>query len=393
MKPRKMFVIIVILFIAFAGYACIAYINGQNGSTNQENAILKDTQKIGELYQKIYMQGNKNGVLDLDTVKQIVNCLGENGYVAVDIENQINMVHSENVMEFISCVANKKEGKVTIFCVQYSGGLVRYDLQTNEGKVQVLRSYLTWNESKGEAENIEAYPAYLWDDTEDGYLFLEQYPKSGYDEPFCYTAIRVQPLDEKCRELNRKYLLTVGYELNNLFTSNWSESDFKDLNFYDLYEVLHQMKKGQPITNSFLEEGVTYEIPKSEFEDVFQTYFRIDSQSLQQRTKYHRDTETYQYRTRGIYDFAPTPDIPYPEVIAYEEKQDGTIELTVNAVWPKENLGKAFCHHVVIRPMERGGFQYVSNNVIPSDNNVKVTWYTERLTDEKWQENYKGMVQ
>ncbi len=389
MKSRKIFVFIIILFIALVGYASIVYNHGQNSSKNQGNAILEDSKKIGELYQKIYVQGNQNGVLNLNTIKQIVNCLGENGYVAVDSENQINMVHSENVMEFISSVENKKEGEVTILCVQNSGGFIRYDLQTNDGKVQVLRSYLTWNGSEGEAENIEAYSAAEWDYTEEGYLFFAQYPKSDYDEPTGHTAIRVQPLDEKCRALNRSYLMAIGYELNNLFTSNWRERDFKKLNFYDLYEDLHQMKNGQPITKSFLEEGVTYEIPKSEFEDVFQAYFEIDAQSLQQKTIYHGDTETYQYRTRGIYDFAPTPDIPYPEVIAYEENQDGTIKLTVNAVWPKENLGKAFCHEVVIRPMENGGFQFVSNHVIPSDDNVAVTWYTERLTDEKWRENYK----
>jgi len=297
------------------------------------------------------------------------------------------------VMQFVSSVENKKEGEVTIFCVQNRGGFIRYDLQTNDGKVQVLRSYLTWNGSKGETEEIEAYPAYIWNYSEEGYLFFEQFHKSGFDEPSSHTAIRVQPLDEKCRELNRKYLMTIGYNLNNLFTANWSEGDFQELNLYDLYESLHQMKKGQPITKSFLEEGVTYEIPKSEFEDVFQTYFRIDSRSLQQRTVYHENTETYQYRTRGVYDYASTSDIPYPEVIAYEENQDGTIKLRVNAVWPKENLGKAFCHEVVIRTLENGGFQFVSNNVIPSDDNVAVTWYTERLTDEKWQENYKEMLQ
>ncbi len=39
------------------------------------------------------------------------------------------------------------------------------------------------------------------------------------------------------------------------------------------------------------------------------------------------------YRTRGIvYDFAPTPYIPYPEVVSYIENQDGTITTGVNAV-------------------------------------------------------------
>lgn len=173
----------------------------------------------------------------------------------------------------------------------------------------------------------------------------------GYDGPSGHTAVRIEPLDEMCREYNRKYLMTIGYKLNNLFTSDWDEDNFQELNFYDLYEVLHQMKNGQYSVAS-LHEGINYEIPKSDFESVFQTFFQVDGQVLQQYTTYHADTETYQYRTRGMFDFAPTPYSPYPEVISYEENQDGTIKLTVNAVWTEGNLENAFCHEVIIRPLE-----------------------------------------
>ena len=45
----------------------------------------------------------------------------------------------------------------------------------------------------------------------------------------------------------------------------------------------------------------------------------------------YTSTQTYRYRTRGIvYDFAPTPYIPYPEVVSYIENQDGTITLEEN---------------------------------------------------------------
>lgn len=78
-------------------------------------------------------------------------------------------------------------------------------------------------------------------------------------------------------------------------------------------------------------------------------------------------------------------------MIAYEENEDGTIKLTVNAVWPEKNRGKAFSHEVVVRPLKDGGFQYVSNYVIPWVENVEEVWYPERLSDEKWREYYSGM--
>lgn len=39
--------------------------------------------------------------------------------------------------------------------------------------------------------------------------------------------------------------------------------------------------------------------------------------------------------------------------------------------------------------MEDGSFQYVSNRVLHSENDVEITWYTERLTEEQWAEYYE----
>ena len=134
-------------------------------------------------------------------------------------------------------------------------------------------------------------------------------------------------------------------------------------------------------------EGKTYEIPKESFEAIFQKYFNISAEILQTGTVFHTETQTYRYRTRGIvYDFAPTPYIPYPEVVSYIENQDGTITLEVNAVWPQKELDQAFCHSVTIRLLDKDRFQYVSNYVSRSE--IEVTWYTERLLDEKWEECY-----
>ena len=82
-------------------------------------------------------------------------------------------------------------------------------------------------------------------------------------------------------------------------------------------------------------------------------------------------------------------NIPEPEVVAYEKNPDGTLRLTVNAVWAEKCLEQAFCHEVTVRPLEDGSFQYVSNRVLQSENNVEITWYTERLTEEQWAEYYE----
>ena len=91
-----------------------------------------------------------------------------------------------------------------------------------------------------------------------------------------------------------------------------------------------------------------------------------------------------------MFDFGSTPDIPYPEVVSYEEQEDGTIKLVVDAVWPDRNMEKAYSHEVVVRPLDGGRFQYVSNHVIDSKDNAEPVWYRERLSDEKWKDYYGG---
>ena len=62
---------------------------------------------------------------------------------------------------------------------------------------------------------------------------------------------RVVPLNKKCRELNRKYILPFGYTLNKLFTSNWSEKNYDGINFYDVFDRLLSMEEK---TDEFKEE-------------------------------------------------------------------------------------------------------------------------------------------
>ena len=90
---------------------------------------------------------------------------------------------------------------------------------------------------------------------------------------------------------------------------------------------------------------------------------------------------------RGFYE-VEYPEIPYPEVVDYSENADGTLTLIVNVVFPEQLTSKVYVHEVVIRPLADGGFQYVSNHIIPSDDNYEETWHTPRLTEEEWKEYY-----
>ena len=371
------------------------FIEVQEATENsQENA-----EEIIEICVDLYEEAaEQNKIADLEMIRSIVNRLGENGYPAVDSRNQINMTEPEKVVEFCEKVDAQEEAEITILEVSYLGGFVKYDLHTKDGNVDVVRSYYKYENGDIQREVTGSYQAEYWNYTEEGYLMFsgvwfseELYvlTLSGAEE---HTALRVQPLDETYRELSRKYLRPIGFEQNNMFIVDWSEDDFGALNFYDMYDILYPKVNGQYvpyIADDNLAVSAVYRIPKEEFESVIMKYFNIDSETLQSKTVYYSEDSTYEYKPRG-FEEVEYPEYPYSEVVGFTENNDGTITLTANVVFPYAGDSKVYAHEVVVRPLENGRVQYVSNRIIPSEDNYRETWHTPRLTLEEWEELYGG---
>ena len=109
-----------------------------------------------DLYKKA---AEENKIADLETIRGIVNCLGENGYPAVDSRNQINMTDPEKVVEFCEKVDAQEEAEITILEVSYLGGFVKYDLHTKDGNVDVVRSYYKYENGDIQREVTGSYQA------------------------------------------------------------------------------------------------------------------------------------------------------------------------------------------------------------------------------------------
>ena len=329
-------------------------------------------------------------------IRNIVNRLGEYGYTAVDSENQIDMTEPDSVLQFCETAEAGEKAELTIIVASYSGGFIKYDFSTQDGNVDIVREYYQYVDGHMEHKSTGNFRADVWKYTEDGYLLFEgnwfseeSYVLTLSDVPE-WAALRAEPLDEKCRELNREYMLPVGYGRNNMFLTDWSEDDFGELNFYDLYDIFYPLIYGQAVpytADENLAVGAVYKIPKEAFEAVIKTYINIDSETLQSMTAYSSEDEEYEYKPRGFYE-TEYPELPYPEVVNYIENSDGTITLTVNVIYPNEIVSKVYSHEVVVRPLKNGDFQYVSNHIIPSDENYEQTWHVPRLTEEEWGERY-----
>ena len=382
-------------------------ISGCKGNTGEpvasESVEIVDERKIDDNFINIpidiYVEAAKNNELtDMETVCKVIKRFGECGYAAVDCENRVDMTQMQSVMDFCDSVENQKEAEVTIIQVSSLGGFSVYHLQTENGVVHVKRCYYGYKDGIMKSEDEGAYQTDHWRYTDDGYLmfsgtyFSEELYVLTLSSAEEHVAFRILPLDAKCRELNEKYLLPIGYELNNMFLVDWNEDDFGDLNFYDMFDLLYPKlhnEKFPYVADDNLGIGAVYHIPKTEFENVIMEYFNIDSETLQSKTVYDSEDSTYEYKPRG-FEEVEYPEYPYSEVIGYTENSDGTITLTANVVFPYSGNSKVYAHEVVIRPLEDGRVQYVSNRIIPSEDNSEETWHTPRLTAEEWEELYGG---
>lgn len=388
MNYRKLLLIFSIVACVLAGCGSKESTKLKADKTGQQDPkqeVFTSSEKLAKGYSDIYE--NAQDLNSLELKRQIVEYLGKEGYPAVDYDNQIDMVCHEQVETFCEKAMKNQEAEITLIAVLNDGGFSRYDMQTKNGKIDVVVSNLMWKEGKPQADYYQEFKAHTWKYTDNGYFFVEEYRPPGFDGPPGQVGFRVKPLDETCRELNRKYVMPVGYVTNKLLIMDWNEKTCRGMDFYDLYEIFYYLEHGSEVPYDPAFGGMEYEVPKAEFEHVIKAYLQMDSKIIEENSVYHADSQTYRYRPRGLKD-TEMPYEPYPEVTAYEKQSDGTIKLTVNAVWILKGMDRAVTSELVVKPKEDGSFQYVSNKMITTPDSVKPDWYLERLSDEVWDRYY-----
>lgn len=303
------------------------------------------------------------------------------------------MVRASEVKRFCRRATDQQEAQIEIVEVDWNGGFVEYELQAAEGNLDVTRNYYHYEDEMMRKKTEEHFTADSWSYTEDGYLMFSGI--GALDEMYVmtlsdvkeYAALRVEPLDEACREWNEKALLPVGYECNNLFLTDWDETDFGELDFYDLFDVFYPQVYHRKIpwqSGKNAGNSIAYGIPSKEFESVIQEFLNVKTDILRKKAIYREKDDTYEYYPRGFYE-SEYPEHPYPEVTAFQENDDGTVTLTVHAVFPYLGSSRALVHEVTVRPMENAAaaVRYVSNKIVSSLDDPDDNWYVPRLSREE----------
>ncbi|MDO4189608.1 MAG: DUF6070 family protein [Lachnospiraceae bacterium] len=391
--------IIALLFGCCCLIACNAKSNDNNNTTYGEVTFSADEDEskidIAQIEQAFIDEyiGQKDSS---KCVQKIIERLGSNGYIAIDSENRIDMTNADEMKQFISIQESGKQAEICVFQIFYSGGVNILSINADEGNINIIQQYYAFQDGHLVEGAKSEFEATYFEYTDEGYLMIE----GSYNSPDLYVltmseeeehiALRVEPLDEECRKLCEKYLKPISYGMNNMFITNWNEDDYGNLDFYDIFERFYKETYGIscPYTmNDDLSVGNEYEIPAEEFENVIMQYFRIGAKELHRLLRYDSDKNVYLYRPRGYeeHDYA---EVPYPEVVAYKKNDEGSLTLTVNAVYPNDNASKLFSTKVTV--IEDNGKKYYLSNEIPGDEELNLWWHADRLTDDEWSECYKG---
>lgn len=319
-----------------------------------QSTVLSAAESVKEIYKDVIIADDEkysSGVSGLTSEQQkaVVEQLGAEGMVSVG-EN-VNMQNPEQIEAFYEDYLNGKDSTVTVFEVQQEGVIGAVTFIYREERLQTYYTGIRWRE-----DGMPEIQITMISDVAEIKLTEKGYFIYRYEEIMEHAGLReywrIKPLSQECRELTEKYISGLSYVNYNMLVKNWDSSNVEDILMPCMFEDIYRIDTGE---NLKAEEG---KIPAEEFERIMTAYFPVSAEQLRENCGYDRDSDSYEYAR--IY---ASPYPPFGEVVGYAENEDGTLALTVDAVWPDYNSDFAFQNTVVVQPLEDGTFRYLSNSV------------------------------
>ena len=323
-----------------------------------QSTVLSAAESVKEIYKNVIIADAENyssGVREFTSEqrKAVVEQLGKAGLVSV--EEDINMQNPERMEKFYADYLNGQDSMVTIFEVQRDGLIGAVTFIYRKEKIQTYYIGVRWMEGgMPEIQGTSVSDVSEIKLTEKGYFIY------AYEYVIAHASLRqywrIKPLSEECRELGKRYLEGLDYQMYNLLVINWNSNNVTDVLMPGLFDDLYRIDTG----NNFKAEKNM--VDAETFERIMTTYLPVSVEQLRHFYEYDATKNSYIYEQ--IY---ASPYPPFGEVVDYTENIDGTITLIVDGVWPDYNSDLAFRNTLVVQPFEDGTFRYLSNSIEPME--------------------------
>ena len=323
-----------------------------------QSMVLSAAESVKDIYKNVIIADAENyssGVRKFTSEqrKAVVEQLGKAGLVSV--EEDTNMQNPERMEKFYADYLNGQDSMVTVFEVQRDGLIGAVTFIYRKGELQTYYIGIRWKEGgMPEIQGTSVSDVSEIKLTEKGYFIY------AYEYVIAHASLRqywrIKPLSEECRELGKRYLEGLDYQMYNLLVINWNSNNVTDVLMPGLFDDLYRIDTG----NNFKAEKNM--VDAETFERIMTTYLPVSVEQLKHFYEYDATKNSYIYEQ--IY---ASPYPPSGEVVDYTENIDGTITLIVDGVWPDYNSDLAFRNTLVVQPFEDGTFRYLSNSIEPME--------------------------
>ncbi len=323
-----------------------------------QSMVLSAAESVKDIYKNVIIadaENSSSGVREFTSEqrKAVVEQLGKAGLVSV--EEDTNMQNPERMEKFYADYLNGQDSMVTVFEVQRDGLIGAVTFIYRKGELQTYYIGIRWKEGgMPEIQGTSVSDVSEIKLTEKGYFIY------AYEYVIAHASLRqywrIKPLSEECRELGKRYLEGLDYQMYNLLVINWNSNNVTDVLMPGLFDDLYRIDTG----NNFKAEKNM--VDAETFERIMTTYLPVSVEQLRHFYEYDATKNSYIYEQ--IY---ASPYPPFGEVVDYTENIDGTITLIVDGVWPDYNSDLAFRNTLVVQPFEDGTFRYLSNSIEPME--------------------------
>lgn len=337
-------------------------------SAEQEEAE-KDCAEMMKAIRGIYEEADKgtsiNAVISQETAIKMQQTIAEKDVPVAVSGFDVDMINYNAVEDFLDEASAGNQSEIILYRI-HTDGTVSREKFTFDGKdMYSLYTKGRWTDDMEPAFSVNSRSRMSqWKYTEKGWFIFEYctaQPPELTEVVDAYEMIRVKPKTRKYREMEEKYLDSIGYQGNNLLCSEWSENQIEELDFNGLYEYFYMEEYGRGIETEKCAEG----IPQEEFESLLTKYLPVTAEQLREYASYDPESKTYDWVMLGVGNYAPNAFwISVPEVTGITENENGTITLTVDAVCEKKGNDDFYTHEVTLRILDDGKAMYLSNHIM-----------------------------
>mgnify|MGYP005758228517 FL=1 len=337
-------------------------------SAEQEEAE-KDCAEMMKAIRGIYEEADKgtsiNAVISQETAIKMQQIIAEKDVPAAVSGFDVDMMNYDAMEDFLDEASAGNQSEIILYRI-HTDGTVSREKFTFDGKdMYSLYTKGRWTDDMEPAFSVNSRSRMSqWKYTEKGWFIFEYctaQPPELTEVVDAYEMIRVKPKTRKYREMEEKYLDSIGYQGNNLLCSEWSENQMEGLDFNGLYEYFYMEEYGRGIETEKCAEG----IPQEEFESLLTKYLPVTAEQLREYASYDPESKTYDWVMLGVGNYAPNAFwISVPEVTGITENENGTITLTVDAVCEKKGNDDFYTHEVTLRILDDGKAMYLSNHIM-----------------------------